>query len=38
MNLASIFMNPNDSMTVEGREWLEIIHISEHLWSINQST
>ena len=32
-------MKPNaDSMTVEGRKSFESIHISEHIWSINQNT
>ena len=32
-------VKPNaDSMTVEGRKSFESIHISEHIWSINQNT
>ena len=35
-NLVSLNMNPNaESMTVEGRKWLESIHTFENIWSIN---
>ena len=35
----SLNVKPNvDSMMVEGRKSFESIHISEHIWSINQNT
>ena len=38
-NLISWNMRPNaNSMMVEGRKWLKIIDISEHMLSINQNT
>ena len=27
-----------DSMAIEGRKWLESIHISEDIWFINENT